>query len=155
MLHKTAVIDKHFMVQVSTSNLKHLDERAGRWRLCCPALGSRLLSLFQNNHHQHVNPSIPAARQLEPTTAMSHCHDEHEHHGHDHSEGAAHDHTDDLTPALQNHIYQQIDFSAINTLNESESRSGSKVVQKAWSERLNEEPELKSDADEQLLMHIP
>lgn len=86
---------------------------------------------------------------------MSHCHDEHEHHGHDHSEGAAHDHTDDLTPALQNHIYQQIDFSAINTLNESESGSGAKVVQKTWTERLSEEPELKSDADEQLLMHIP
>jgi hypothetical protein len=86
---------------------------------------------------------------------MSHCHDGHEHHGHDHSEGAAHDHTDDITPALQNHIYQQIDFSAINTLNESESGSGSKVVQKTWSERLDEEPELKSDADEQLLMHIP
>ena len=80
-------------------------------------------------------------------TAMSHCHDEHEHHGHDH--------TDDLTPALQNHIYQQIDFSAINTLNESESGSGAKVVQKTWTERLDEEPELKSDADEQLLMHIP
>ncbi|GAB7325467.1 hypothetical protein MBLNU13_g09482t1 [Cladosporium sp. NU13] len=86
---------------------------------------------------------------------MSHCHGEHEHHGHDHSEGAAHDHTDDLTPALQNHIYQQIDFSAINTLNESKSGSGAKVVQKTWTERLNEEPELKSDADEQLLMHIP
>ncbi|KAK4507325.1 hypothetical protein PRZ48_001060 [Zasmidium cellare] len=85
---------------------------------------------------------------------MSHCHDEHDHHGHDHSEGA-HDHTDDLTPALQNHIYEQIDFSAINTLNESESRSGAKIVQKTWMERLEPEPELKSDADEQLLMHIP
>ncbi|KAF2173332.1 hypothetical protein M409DRAFT_62864 [Zasmidium cellare ATCC 36951] len=85
---------------------------------------------------------------------MSHCHDEHDHHGHDHSEGA-HDHTDDLTPALQNHIYEQIDFSAINTLNESESRSGSRIVQKTWMERLEPEPELKSDADEQLLMHIP
>jgi hypothetical protein len=154
MLHKTAVIDKHFTVQVSTSNLKHLDERAVVG-VCAAPRWVLIFSLFQNNHHQHVNPSIPAARQLEPTTAMSHCHDEHEHHGHDHSEGAAHDHTDDLTPALQNHIYQQIDFSAINTLNESESRSGAKVVQKTWSERLNEEPELKSDADEQLLMHIP
>lgn len=87
---------------------------------------------------------------------MSHCHDEHDHHGHghDHSEGA-HDHTDDLTPALQNHIYEQIDFSAINTLNESISRSGSKIVQKTWTERLEPDPELKSDADEQLLMHVP
>ncbi|KAK5717817.1 hypothetical protein LTR15_008658 [Elasticomyces elasticus] len=86
---------------------------------------------------------------------MSHCHDEHGHHGHDHSEGAAHDHTDDLTPALQNHIYEQVDFSAINTLNETVSRSGSKIVQKTWTERLEAEPELSSDADEQLLMHIP
>ncbi|KAK5690880.1 hypothetical protein LTR97_012043 [Elasticomyces elasticus] len=86
---------------------------------------------------------------------MSHCHDEHGHHGHDHSEGTAHDHTDDLTPALQNHIYEQVDFSAINTLNETEPRSGSKIVQKTWTERLDNEPELSSDADEQLLMHIP
>ncbi|KAK0940778.1 hypothetical protein LTR29_007659 [Friedmanniomyces endolithicus] len=86
---------------------------------------------------------------------MSHCHDEHGHHGHDHSEGAAHDHTDDITPALQNHIYEQIDFSATNTLNEAEPRSGSRVVQKIWTERLDQEPELSSDADEQLLMHIP
>ncbi|KAK0289398.1 hypothetical protein LTR35_002595 [Friedmanniomyces endolithicus] len=86
---------------------------------------------------------------------MSYCHDQHSHHGHDHSEGAAHDHSDDITPALQNHIYEQIDFSAINTLNESEPRSGSRVVQKTWTERLNQEPELSSDADEQLLIHIP
>ncbi|KAK3113515.1 hypothetical protein LTR53_009121 [Teratosphaeriaceae sp. CCFEE 6253] len=85
---------------------------------------------------------------------MSHCHDEHGH-DHDHSEGAVHDHTDDLTPALQNHIYQQIEFSAVNTLNESEPRSGSQVLQKTWTERLEPTPELSSDADEQLLMHIP
>ncbi|KAK5741295.1 hypothetical protein LTR17_004001 [Elasticomyces elasticus] len=86
---------------------------------------------------------------------MSHCHDEHGHHGHDHSEDAAHDHTDDLTPALQNHIYEQVDFSAINTLNETVPRSGSKIVQKTWTNRLDNEPELSSDADEQLLVHIP
>lgn len=86
---------------------------------------------------------------------MSHCHNEHDHHGHDHSEGAAHDHSDDLTPAVQNHIYEQIDFSAILTLNESEPGSGSKIVQKTWTDRLSSQPELSSDADEQLLMHIP
>lgn len=87
---------------------------------------------------------------------MSHCHDEHEGHSHHdgHSHGA-HDHSDDITPAIQNHIYQQIDFSAINTLNESDSRSGSKICQKTWDQRLDAEPELCSDADEQLLMHIP
>lgn len=86
---------------------------------------------------------------------MSHCHDEHHHHGHDHSEGAAHDHTDDITPALQNHVYEPIDFSAITTLNEAEPQSGAKIVQKTWMERMDQEPELNSDADEQLLMHIP
>ncbi|KAI5370129.1 putative PITH domain-containing protein [Septoria linicola] len=86
---------------------------------------------------------------------MSHCHDEHDDHGHDHSEGAAHDHSDDLTPALQNHIYEQIDFSAIITLNEDASRSGAQVVQKTWTERLSASPTLASDADEQLLMHVP
>ncbi|KAK3672568.1 hypothetical protein LTR78_007619 [Recurvomyces mirabilis] len=84
---------------------------------------------------------------------MSHCHDEgHHDHGHD---DHVHDHTDDITPALQNHIYEQIDFSAINTLNEATASSGSAIVQKAWTERLSTEPELSSDADEQLLMHIP
>jgi hypothetical protein len=86
---------------------------------------------------------------------MSHCHDEHGHHGHDHSEGAAQDHSDDLTPALQNHIYEQVDFPAINTLNESEPRAGSRVLQKTWTERMEAQPELSSDADEQLLMHVP
>lgn len=86
---------------------------------------------------------------------MSHCHDEHDHHGHDHSEGAAHDHTDDLTPALQNQIYEQIDFDAITALNESEPKSGGKIIQKTWSERLDAQPELESDVDEQILIHIP
>jgi hypothetical protein len=88
---------------------------------------------------------------------MSHCHDEHHDHGHahDHSEGAIHDHSDDLVPALQNHIYEQIDFGAITTLNESETGSGAAITQKTWTERLNSEPELQSDTDEQLLMHVP
>ncbi|KAL1306732.1 hypothetical protein AAFC00_005397 [Neodothiora populina] len=90
---------------------------------------------------------------------MSHCHDEHAGHGHgDHSHShshGAHDHSDDITPALQNHIYQQIGFSAINTLNESVPDSGAKICQKTWDQRLDVEPELCSDADEQLLMHIP
>ncbi|KXT03986.1 hypothetical protein AC578_9249 [Pseudocercospora eumusae] len=86
---------------------------------------------------------------------MSHCHAEHTHHSHDHSESASHDHTDDLTPALQNHIYSQIDFSAVNTLNETTPRSGTAILQKPWTDRLTPTPELVSDADEQLLIHIP
>ncbi|KEQ90717.1 hypothetical protein AUEXF2481DRAFT_59198, partial [Aureobasidium subglaciale EXF-2481] len=87
---------------------------------------------------------------------MSHCHDEHEGHGHAHGHShGAHDHSDDITPALQNSLYQQIDFDAINTLNELSSGSGSKICKKTWDERLSTTPELCSDADEQLLMHIP
>lgn len=87
---------------------------------------------------------------------MSHCYDEHDHHdGHDRSEGALHDHTDDLTPALQNHIYEQIDFDAVTTLNEQQPGSGALVLRKTWAERLESTPDLTSDTDEQLLMHIP
>ncbi|EKD12847.1 60S ribosomal protein L3 [Drepanopeziza brunnea f. sp. 'multigermtubi' MB_m1] len=82
----------------------------------------------------------------------SHCHDEHDHSGHDH---AGHDHSDDMTPALQYSLYQHINFDDITTLNEARGDSGKAIVKKTWAERLKTEPELKSDADEQLLIHIP
>lgn len=81
----------------------------------------------------------------------SHCHDEH----HDHGDGHEHDHTDDITPALQNILHEQIDFSKLVTLNEDESNSGRAICQKTWVQRLEPEPELKSSADEQLLMVVP
>jgi hypothetical protein len=84
----------------------------------------------------------------------THCHDEHEHSGHGHSH-ADHDHTDDITPALQYSLYQHINFDDIITLNESETDSGRAIIKKTWTERLEVEPELESDADEQLLIHIP
>lgn len=90
---------------------------------------------------------------------MSHnCHDEHASHDHDHGpngHGGEHDHTDDVTPALQSYIYEEIDFDNITTLNESIPDSGQAIVKKSWQERMNADPELKSDADEQLLMYIP
>ena len=117
---------------------------------------SRVCPTFTSLTSLHIDRELQfSCWSAQSQFKMSHCHDEHEHHGHGHSEGAVHDHTDDITPALQNHIYEQIDFSAINTLNESESRAGSKVVQKTWTERLEPNPELCSDADEQLLMHVP
>lgn len=88
----------------------------------------------------------------------SHHHDhshDHSHDGHGHGHGAHHDHSHDLEPALQSNLYQQIDFEKIITLNEAESRSGAGIVQKTWDERLNDQPILESDADEQILMHIP
>lgn len=83
----------------------------------------------------------------------SHCHDEHE--GHDHSHGDGHDHSDDITPALQNILYSQIDFSKLVTLNEDASNSGRAICQKTWAQRLDPDPELVSSADEQLLMIVP
>jgi len=88
---------------------------------------------------------------------MSHSHS-HDHYDgddpHDHSHGA-HDHDDDVVPALQNLLYEQIDFSAVTCLNEEDPRSGSKILQKTWMQRMEAEPELKSDADEQLLLAVP
>lgn len=83
---------------------------------------------------------------------MSHCHDEHHDHSHGHD---GHDHSDDITPALQYSLYQHIDFDAVTTLNEAKASSGRNILKKTWAERLQEEPELESDADEQLLMHVP
>lgn len=79
----------------------------------------------------------------------SHCHDEHG--GHDHE----HDHSDDITPALQSSLYEQINFDEIVTLNESQRDAGKAIVKKTWMERLEMNPELESDADEQLLMTVP
>ena len=88
---------------------------------------------------------------------MSHCHNERDSHSHDgHNHGAdEHDHSDDITPALQHSLYQHIEFDGLSTLNEAAEHSGRDVVRKTWAERLNELPELESDADAQLLMHIP
>jgi hypothetical protein len=87
----------------------------------------------------------------------SHCHGEHDGYSHgDHSHsGDGHDHSNDITPALQYSLYQHINFDGITTLNEAEPHSGKAITQKTWAERLQEQPELKSDADEQLLMQIP
>lgn len=89
---------------------------------------------------------------------MSHCHDEHVGHGghdHHHDHDHEHDHSDDITPALQSSLYQQINFDEITTLNESRRDAGKSIVKKTWAERLSAEPELESDADEQLLMTVP
>ncbi|KAL8929351.1 MAG: hypothetical protein Q9172_000524 [Xanthocarpia lactea] len=86
-----------------------------------------------------------------------HSHASHGHH-HDHGDGDhghGHDHSDEVEPALQTLIWKQIDFESIRTLNESEPDQGAKVVEKTWPQRLNAEPMLQSDADEQLLIFVP
>jgi hypothetical protein len=84
-----------------------------------------------------------------------HCHDEHEGHSHDDHPHDSHDHSDDITPSSHYSLYRHIEFDKITTLNEATPDSGKEIVKKTWVECLQEEPELKSDADEQLLMHIP
>lgn len=84
---------------------------------------------------------------------MSHCHDEHD--GHHHHHGEEHDHSDDITPALQFSLYQHINFDEVTTLNETIHGSGQAIVKKTWAERLTNEPELASDADEQLIINVP
>ena len=86
----------------------------------------------------------------------SHHHHDHGHgHDHEHGHGDGHDHSHDLEPALQANLYKKINFEGIRTLNEAENGSGKAIVRKTWDERLNDQPILESDADEQLLMHIP
>ncbi|KAF2650577.1 DUF1000-domain-containing protein [Lophiostoma macrostomum CBS 122681] len=90
---------------------------------------------------------------------MSHHHDHSHGHGHDDEHAEAHnhvhDHSDDITPALQNLLYEQIDFSKLHTLNEEESNSGRAICQKTWAQRMEPEPELQSSADEQLIVVVP
>jgi hypothetical protein len=81
-------------------------------------------------------------------------------HSHDHYDGEGpidhtHDHDDDLTPAIQNQLYSQIDFSAVRCLNEATPGTGVAILQKTWTQRLEAEPELESDCDEQLLLTVP
>jgi len=89
---------------------------------------------------------------------MSHCHDEHDHSGHSHGDGhdhSAHDHADDITPVLQYSLYQHINFDDITCMNEASAGSAKAITKKTWAERLQQEPELESDADEQLLLYVP
>lgn len=130
-----------------------------RWR--ASAYVGRLLSgLTSNSQHHSTQPvgKQPAAGKvvfIHHTVKMSHhCHDEHAegggHHDHD-----GHDHSDDITPAIQFSLYQHIDFDQITTMNESQYGSGKAIVKKTWAQRLEDEPELASDADEQLILNVP
>lgn len=97
---------------------------------------------MSHNDHQHGHHD-----------AGAHGHGHHHHHD-DHDHGG-HDHSDDVEPALQTLIWQQIEFEKIRTLNELELDSGAKIVEKSWPQRMNAEPELISDTDEQMLMFVP
>ena len=81
--------------------------------------------------------------------------DDHDHSHHHHDDYGAHDHSDDVEPALQSLLWKQIEFEKITTRNESQSDAGAQIVEKTWVQRMNPEPLLTSDADEQLLMTVP
>ncbi|MCJ1369962.1 hypothetical protein MMC20_001174 [Loxospora ochrophaea] len=90
------------------------------------------------SHHHHHNHS-------------SHGHGDHGHdHDHDHTEGQVNEDAD-----AAKILWKYVDFEGIRTLNESQSNSGAMIVEKTWPQRLEPEPVLTSDADEQLLMSIP
>jgi len=78
----------------------------------------------------------------------------HEHENHNHGDHN-HDHSDETSPALQTLIWKQIDFDNIRTLNESEPDAGVKIIKKTYQQRLDADPELVSDADEQLIVFVP
>lgn len=74
-------------------------------------------------------------------------------HEHDHN----HDPGDHLPPPNSNasqSLYPYIDHDNVIALNESQDGSGAKIVRK-YSERLETEPLLESDVDEELLILIP
>lgn len=108
-----------------------------------------------------LNPFNPLKANPTPPQKMSHhCHDEHASHGggsHSHGDHGDHDHdhSDDITPALQHSLYQQIHFDEVEAFNEATAGSARAVVKKTWAERMTEEPEVVSDADEQLLVNVP
>ena len=74
-------------------------------------------------------------------------------HGHNHD---LYDHTHDEDDSMLGEIplFGQIDSDGITCLNETEDNMGQRCF-KPYEERETEEPFLESDADEQLLIHVP
>ncbi|SNX87267.1 uncharacterized protein MEPE_05977 [Melanopsichium pennsylvanicum] len=85
---------------------------------------------------------------------MSHNHSHsgpcghHHHHHHDDDSHVKPDEGD------QDSLYSSVDRDRIVTLNEIVQGSGSKII-KPWSARLDVLPELLSDTDDQIIIHIP
>ncbi|CCG84934.1 protein of unknown function [Taphrina deformans PYCC 5710] len=77
------------------------------------------------------------------------CEAEAQHHDHDHD----HDPPPEDTNEVQS-LYQKIRSAAVRTLNEQVSGSGAKII-KPWNDRFDTSIRCTSDADEQIIMHVP
>ncbi|EST05301.1 PITH domain protein [Kalmanozyma brasiliensis GHG001] len=80
-------------------------------------------------------------------------------HPHSHSGPCGHSHHDDdshVAPDAgdQDLLFTSIDRDRVLTLNESTPGSGAAII-KTWDRRLDAEPSCISDADDQLILHIP
>lgn len=78
---------------------------------------------------------------------------------HHHSGACGHDHHDDdshvkADEGEQDLLYGSIDRDQVVVLNEAVDGSGVGIL-KTWADRFSSEPELVSDADDQLILHIP
>ncbi|KAJ1673483.1 hypothetical protein EV182_005143 [Spiromyces aspiralis] len=79
-----------------------------------------------------------------------HCHDHGHGGGHDHD----HDHSHDSEEVLKDSLFTKIDLDNVRCMNEKEKDS-IKGVFKPWDERMDVTKYVDSDADEQLIIHIP
>ncbi|XP_052868240.1 PITH domain-containing protein GA19395 [Anopheles cruzii] len=78
-------------------------------------------------------------------------------HGHSHGSGCGHEALgidNELEMGLAYSLYEKIDLSNVECLNEEVENTG-KSVFKAYNERLNYDKFVTSDADEELLFNIP
>lgn len=78
-------------------------------------------------------------------------------HPHDHGGACAHEALgieDELEMGIQYSLYEKIDTINVECLNEEEEGSG-KTVFKPYSQRLDFDKHVTSDADEELLFNIP
>lgn len=77
------------------------------------------------------------------------CESESQHHDHDHDHSPPPEDTNQVQS-----LYEKVQTGAVRALNEMVPGSGAEII-KPWSERFSTVPVLKSDSDEQLIIHIP
>ncbi|RKP12344.1 galactose-binding domain-like protein [Piptocephalis cylindrospora] len=80
---------------------------------------------------------------------MPGCEHEHVGHGHDHD----HDHVSSEEPT-KDFLYECIDLENVRVLNSTDPTSGIKLI-KPWHRRLDTTDIVESDADDQLIIHVP